>query len=172
MHVRTVLENEQGHVLCAFERKALVRAGTLSDRPPGTAVTELPTAALSTLEHLPPPLRQSRTYAPRSTLPGLADDFSVGQVFVHDAGKTIGESEHMQLTLLLRNSHPLHFDELYCKANSFQKTRIVYGGSLKPDNAAALFACANIDGGLIGGASLDVSSFSAIARAAQAAVRN
>lgn len=128
VHVRTVLENEHGHVLCAFERKALVRAGSLSARPAGTVVTERATAELSSLERLPPPLRLSRAYTPRSTLPGLAHDFTVGQVSVHDAGKTIGESEHMQLTLLLRNSHPLHFDELYCKTNSFQKTRVVYGG--------------------------------------------
>ncbi|MEO6951339.1 MAG: MaoC family dehydratase [Polyangia bacterium] len=134
VHVRTVLENEHGHVLCAFERKALVRAGSLTDRPPDTEVTYRPTlatlatVATSSLEHLPPPLRQSRAYTPRSTLPGLAEDFAVGQVFAHDSGKTVGESEHMQLTLLLRNSHPLHVDELYCKANSFQKTRVVYGG--------------------------------------------
>ena len=34
----------------------------------------------------------------------------------------------MQLTALVRNSHPLHFDELYCKDNSFTKQRVVYGG--------------------------------------------
>lgn len=44
--------------------------------------------------------------------------------------------------------------------------RILYGGSVKPDNARALFAERDIDGGLIGGASLDVASFLAIARAA------
>ena len=44
--------------------------------------------------------------------------------------------------------------------------RILYGGSVKPDNAAALFAQADIDGGLIGGASLVVDDFLAICRAA------
>jgi len=34
----------------------------------------------------------------------------------------------MQLTDLVRNSHPLHFDEVYCKDNSFTKQRVVYGG--------------------------------------------
>jgi triosephosphate isomerase len=47
------------------------------------------------------------------------------------------------------------------------QTRILYGGSLKPENADKLLACANIDGGLIGGASLDAGSFGAIARAAE-----
>ncbi len=37
--------------------------------------------------------------------------------------------------------------------------QILYGGSVKPDNAKALFAMADIDGGLIGGASLDAESF-------------
>ena len=43
--------------------------------------------------------------------------------------------------------------------------RIQYGGSVKPDNAAALFSCPDIDGGLIGGASLDATSFAAIVAA-------
>ena len=45
--------------------------------------------------------------------------------------------------------------------------RILYGGSVKPDNAAALFGQANIDGGLIGGASLKAESFIAICQAAR-----
>lgn len=44
--------------------------------------------------------------------------------------------------------------------------RILYGGSLKPTNADELLPLADVDGGLIGGASLDVGSFSAIIRAA------
>ena len=46
-------------------------------------------------------------------------------------------------------------------------TRILYGGSVKPDNAASLFALPDVDGGLIGGASLVAADFIAIARAAQ-----
>jgi triosephosphate isomerase len=45
-------------------------------------------------------------------------------------------------------------------------TRILYGGSVKPDNAKDLFAQANIDGGLIGGASLVSKDFLEIVRAA------
>ena len=44
--------------------------------------------------------------------------------------------------------------------------KILYGGSVKADNAATLFAQADIDGGLIGGASLKASDFVAICRAA------
>ena len=42
--------------------------------------------------------------------------------------------------------------------------RILYGGSVKPDNAKALMSEAEIDGGLVGGASLDAKSFAAIVR--------
>ena len=130
VHVRTQLDNDRGATLCVFERKALVRAGTLTARP--TSVTQSldgkPTAELTSFEALPPPLRIGKPFELRNGLPGALQDFTVGQVFVHDGGKTIGDSEHMQLTQLLRNSHPLHFDEVYSKQNSFQKTRVVYGG--------------------------------------------
>ncbi len=46
---------------------------------------------------------------------------------------------------------------------------LLYGGSMKPGNAAALLAQANVAGGLIGGASLKAADFAAIVRAAQAA---
>lgn len=45
-----------------------------------------------------------------------------------------------------------------------QSTCILYGGSVKPDNAKALFAMPDIDGALVGGASLDAESFLNIAR--------
>jgi triosephosphate isomerase len=45
-------------------------------------------------------------------------------------------------------------------------TRIQYGGSMKPDNAAELLSQPDIDGGLIGGASLDAEPFLAIVAAA------
>ena len=45
---------------------------------------------------------------------------------------------------------------------------ILYGGSVKPDNAAAIFAIANVDGALVGGASLKSAPFSAIISALEA----
>ncbi|MFN3579584.1 MAG: triose-phosphate isomerase [Pseudomonas sp.] len=47
-----------------------------------------------------------------------------------------------------------------------QRVQIVYGGSVKADNAEAIFAMPDIDGGLVGGASLNADEFGAIARAA------
>ncbi len=51
-----------------------------------------------------------------------------------------------------------------------QGIRILYGGSVTPDNAARIFAVADVDGALVGGASLKASSFSAIVRALEASV--
>ena len=134
VHVRTALINEHDKVLCAFERKALIRAGKLETRPAGAppaggggfgggAIPEL-----TKLERLPPELRQSRPVRVREGFTGYLEDFEPGQVFTHAVGKTIGTSEHMQLTALCRNSHPLHFDEVYCKDHSFTGQRVVYGG--------------------------------------------
>jgi triosephosphate isomerase len=44
---------------------------------------------------------------------------------------------------------------------------VLYGGSVTPDNARELFSQADIDGGLVGGASLDVQSFHAIVDASE-----
>ncbi|MCA9856393.1 MAG: triose-phosphate isomerase, partial [Dehalococcoidia bacterium] len=46
--------------------------------------------------------------------------------------------------------------------------RIQYGGSVNADNAASFFAQPDIDGALVGGASLDADAFTAICRAAAA----
>jgi triosephosphate isomerase (TIM) len=46
------------------------------------------------------------------------------------------------------------------------RVRILYGGSVKPDNAAELLALPDVDGALVGGASLDPESFAAIVAAA------
>ena len=83
-------------------------------------------------------------------------------VWAIGTGKTAGPKEAEEVhaairTWLANKAQPLA-----------DRTRILYGGSVKPDNAAALLACPNVDGALVGGASLDPGSFGAIARAAVA----
>lgn len=51
-------------------------------------------------------------------------------------------------------------------ANIANSVRVLYGGSVKADNAAELFAQSDVDGGLIGGASLKAEQFNAIVKAA------
>ena len=129
VHVRTLLVNQQDKVVCGFERKALVRAGgPLKDRP------EAPHAASPQRardEHRLPPEMRDHVLLParKAGFFGYGKDFAEGDVLAHDIGRTVSEAEHMQLTFLVRNSHPLHYDEVYCKAGaSFTGTRVVYGG--------------------------------------------
>jgi triosephosphate isomerase len=57
--------------------------------------------------------------------------------------------------------------EIRAKTPGLEHARILYGGSMKPDNVAAFLAQPNIDGGLIGGASLEPASFAALLEAAR-----
>jgi triosephosphate isomerase len=61
--------------------------------------------------------------------------------------------------------HHLLRAQLQAATGHGERMRILYGGSVKPDNAATLFAQPDIDGGLIGGAALKVADFVAICRA-------
>lgn len=52
-------------------------------------------------------------------------------------------------------------------ANGGRSVRVLYGGSVKADNAAPILATDNVDGALLGGASLKPGDFIGIARAAE-----
>jgi len=68
-----------------------------------------------------------------------------------------------------RNATPEQAQEVhvFLRRKVSPETAIIYGGSVKPQNAAALFAMPDIDGGLIGGASLVAKDFIDIVRAAK-----
>jgi triosephosphate isomerase (TIM) len=76
-------------------------------------------------------------------------------------GVTASSAQAEEVHALIRGC----LESLYGDAVA-QKIRIQYGGSVKPNNAAELFAQANIDGGLIGGAALKADDFAAIVKAA------
>jgi triosephosphate isomerase len=56
--------------------------------------------------------------------------------------------------------------EAHAFVRSLLDVPVLYGGSVKPENAGELLAQPDVDGALVGGASLDVDSFEAICRAA------
>jgi triosephosphate isomerase (TIM) len=62
--------------------------------------------------------------------------------------------------------HALLRAQLHAATTHSAEMKILYGGSVKADNAAQLFTQSDIDGGLIGGASLKAADFVAICRAA------
>jgi 2-methylfumaryl-CoA hydratase len=127
IQVRTELVNQDDVLVCSFERKALVRAGRLSGRPadPPHDVGE-PTADPARSPEFD--LMRGPARPRRGGFSTFWEDFQVGDIYAHEVGRTVSESEHMQLTTLTRNSHPLHFDERYCQTGSFAKTRVVFGG--------------------------------------------
>jgi triosephosphate isomerase (TIM) len=80
-------------------------------------------------------------------------------VWAIGTGKTASPEQAQEVHALLRQ-------QLGAASQAAADMKILYGGSVKPDNAATLFAQPDIDGGLIGGASLKASEFAAICRAA------
>lgn len=81
-------------------------------------------------------------------------------------GKTATPEQAEEIHIFIREILIQKFDNE--TANSI---RIQYGGSIKPNNAEELFNKENIDGGLVGGASLQVDSLVQIIEAANKAVR-
>ena len=60
--------------------------------------------------------------------------------------------------------------EAHAFVKSLHDAPVLYGGSVKPENAGVLLALPDVDGALVGGASLDATSFEAICRAGAEAV--
>jgi triosephosphate isomerase len=83
-------------------------------------------------------------------------------VWAIGTGKTATPEDAQSVHASIRST----LDEMY-DSNVAQQTRIQYGGSVKPENAADLFTCDDIDGALVGGASLSADSFIAIIMAAK-----
>lgn len=83
-------------------------------------------------------------------------------VWAIGTGKNATREQANEVHLFIRN---LAF-ELFGKSLA-EKMIILYGGSVKPENAHDLLSCEHIDGALVGGASLDAESFSAIIKAAE-----
>ena len=80
--------------------------------------------------------------------------FAYEPVWAIGTGKTATPSQAQEVHLAIRDI----LKDLYGSLTS-HSVRILYGGSVKPDNMAELMSCEDIDGGLVGGASLEPESF-------------
>jgi len=105
----------------------------------------------------------------RGAIAGIEAGAVAGIVFAYEpvwaigTGRTCDADEADRVCGVVRGT----VERLHGEAVS-EAVRVQYGGSMKPDNAADLLARPNIDGGLIGGASLKASDFAAIVAAAAA----
>ena len=80
-------------------------------------------------------------------------------VWAIGTGKTATTEQAQEVHRFIRSLIEGHIGEALAKG-----VRILYGGSVKPDNAKALMAMPDVDGALVGGASLDAETFSRIVR--------
>jgi triosephosphate isomerase (TIM) len=80
-------------------------------------------------------------------------------VWAIGTGKTASENQAQEVHSFIRNL----LAKLYDKSIA-EKMRILYGGSVKPDNINGLMSQPDIDGALVGGASLKADSFASIVR--------
>lgn len=80
-------------------------------------------------------------------------------VWAIGTGKTASSAQAQEMHAFIRNEIATIFGD-----DVAQEISILYGGSCKPSNAAELFSQPDVDGGLIGGASLNATDFLAIAR--------
>ncbi len=106
--------------------------------------------------------RQFRAFADTLAASPVAAAIAYEPVWAIGTGKNAGPAEAQEVHGAIRAW-------LAGRAAALaSRTRILYGGSVKPDNASALLGEPDVDGALVGGASLDVASFGGIARAAEA----
>ncbi len=82
-------------------------------------------------------------------------------VWAIGTGRVAGPEQAQEVHAAIRGRLAEH------KASLGAQTRILYGGSVKPENAAGLLECEDIDGALVGGASLKVDSFVKIVQIAR-----
>ena len=84
-------------------------------------------------------------------------------VWAIGTGETATPEQAQEMHSFIRN-----FLTEFWSTQRLKEIRILYGGSMKPANARELLSQPDVDGGLIGGASLDAGSFSEIVEQAEA----
>ncbi|MEH6634124.1 MAG: MaoC family dehydratase [Halioglobus sp.] len=126
--IRTVGVNQDDEVVLQYERKIMVawRGDRLPTTPAPAVNVDFP--GVDAPEVLLP-LTDGVFYTGLTGPNTYFEDFTPGDIIVHCNGRTITE-EHMALTYLVGNSHPLHFDRIFSSGLSGKMSGepIVYGG--------------------------------------------
>ena len=162
----------QGVILGHSERRQLLRRDRRGTRPqgPGGARGRPAADPLRRRERVPARRRRDRRGADpsdrrgpgrRSTTGRLADVvIAYEPIWAIGTGRTATPEQAQEACALVR-------DRIAARdASAAEGVRILYGGSVKPGNAAELIGQPDVDGALVGGASLDPDDFAAIVEAA------
>ena len=140
--VLAALKNQLKPILCVGE--------TLAEREGGATLKVVQTQLEAGLEGV------SKEQAPSVVI-------AYEPVWAIGTGKVATTDQAQEVHAFIRGLLTKAFTEAVA-----QKVRILYGGSMKPSNAPELLAQKDIDGGLIGGASLESRSFVELIKAAEA----
>jgi triosephosphate isomerase (TIM) len=140
--VLAALKNQLRPILCVGE--------TLAEREAGSTLKVVQTQTEACLEGV------SKDLAPSVVI-------AYEPVWAIGTGKVATTEQAQEVHAFIRGLLTKLFTESVA-----QKVRILYGGSMKPANAPELLAQKDIDGGLIGGASLEARSFVELVKAAAA----
>jgi triosephosphate isomerase len=101
----------------------------------------------------------------KESLFGLADDairkivIAYEPIWAIGTGRTASAAQAQEM-----HKHIREFLTAKYGASTANEIPILYGGSVKGANASELFGCSDVDGGLVGGASLNASEFASIIR--------
>lgn len=134
--VRAVIEHGMTPILCVGE--------TLEEREAGKAEEKVVGQVRADLEGLSP-----------ETVADMVIAYE--PIWAIGTGKTATPEDAQEMNSLIRREIASLFG-----ADASARIRILYGGSVKPDNIASLMEMEDIDGALVGGASLDPESFARI----------
>jgi len=131
VYVKTRGLNQKDREVLSFNRWVLVNKRDPSVRSGINEVPDLPKEI--SVDDLPvaDELQLSRIYDLNWATGGAHfwEDYEVGERIDHNAGMTLEESDHMQLTRLVQNTAKVHFDELAQASTRFGK-RLIYGGHI------------------------------------------
>lgn len=141
----------------AAKTKTLVEGGSLSVTCVGETLKEREAGLVEDVIR-----RQVSTVLKNLTKPSEKLILAYEPVWAIGTGKTASKEEAQKVHAFIRSLVSEHWGEA-----AAESIRIIYGGSVKPDNAKALLSQKDIDGALVGGASLNVEDFSLIVTAAQ-----
>ena len=126
--IRTLGVNQHNQVVLQYERKIMVdwRRDRLPTTPAPSTPVEFPWVEHPVVDL---PIHSSGSLSQLTGPNTYFEDFTLGDLIIHANGRTITD-EHITLTYLVSNTHPLHFDRVYSTGLSGKMSGepIVYGG--------------------------------------------